>query len=108
VPGLLDRVGSTPRASLGFSPLTLVPTVATRQAKTHLRGYGWTHRQIRESFKRAVAAGVCYCTRCGEWIDPAEPWDVGHDDVDRSLYSGPEHRRCNRATNGRRMTSRQW
>jgi hypothetical protein len=31
-----------------------------------------------------------------------EPWDLGHDDHDRSITRGPEHRdRCNRAAAGR-------
>ena len=36
--------------------------------------------------------------RRGEFIRPDEPWDLGHDDLDRSLPRAPEHRRCNRAT----------
>jgi hypothetical protein len=48
------------------------------------------------------------CARCGERIEPGEPWDLGHDDVDRSRYTGPEHRRCNRSTRGVRVVSQRW
>jgi hypothetical protein len=61
-------------------------------------------------FAPYVEAGATLCARCGELIIPGEPWDLGHDDYDRSRYAGPEHRRCNRATAGR-MTprwSRRW
>jgi hypothetical protein len=37
------------------------------------------------------------CARRGELIEPGEKWDLGHDDLDPTLYSGPEHVRCNRA-----------
>jgi hypothetical protein len=32
------------------------------------------------------------CWRCGGWVNPSIPWHLGHDDVDRSIYRGPEHR----------------
>ena len=50
------------------------------------------------------------CGVLGDWIAPGEPWDLGHHDSDRSLYTGPEDRRCNRATamRRRRKWSRQW
>jgi len=44
-------------------------------------------------------------------IEPGTPWDLGHTDgTNYELYSGPEHRRCNRATetHKRRRWSRHW
>jgi hypothetical protein len=56
----------------------------------------------------SVRAGLAVCARCGERIEPDEPFDLGHDDLDRSRYTGPEHRRCNRATNRGPIASQQW
>lgn len=86
------------------------------------RGYGKAHRAIRERYRPIVEAGEGYCARCLAWIaPPGEPctkcgrevakgrptpgfcgWDVGHDDVDRSLYTGTEHSCCNRRAGGRK------
>jgi hypothetical protein len=55
-----------------------------------------------------VAAGIVRCSRCGELIEVGAAWDLGHVDDDRSRYSGPEHRACNRATNGVRVKSQRW
>jgi hypothetical protein len=59
-----------------------------------------------------VEAGIARCARCGELIARGEPWDLGHiDGTERMVYSGPEHRRCNRATEThkrQRGWSRQW
>jgi hypothetical protein len=68
---------------------------------TTARGYGWRHQQLRARVAQIVAAGRAVCWRCGRPIRPGARWDLGHDDHDRSLYRGPEHLRCNRATAGR-------
>ncbi|PTL55741.1 hypothetical protein C7Y72_19115 [Paraconexibacter algicola] len=75
-----------------------------------MRGYGAAHKRLRRRLASQVASGTVPCARCGELIAPGEPWDLGHDDFDRSRYSGPEHARCNRATAGRRKrpASRVW
>ena len=66
------------------------------------RGYGHRHQERRALWAPEVAKGSTRCARCRQLIRPSEPWDLGHADGDRSRYSGPEHRRCNRATSSRR------
>lgn len=69
---------------------------------SHRRGYDRTHRNLRARWVPLVAAGSVLCWRCGEAIGATEAWDLGHDDVDRSVTRGPEHAgRCNRSTAGR-------
>ena len=67
-----------------------------------------SHRRTRKAWTPLVAAGLVDCARCGELIEPGTPWDLGHDDRDPSLYSGPEHAYCNRTAPHRNNTSRQW
>jgi len=51
-------------------------------------------------------AGVTYeCWRCkalgkAVLIDPND-WALGHCDIDRTIYHGPEHPSCNNGTRGR-------
>lgn len=89
------------------------------KAGTAARGYGSSHQQMRRALAAKVAAGTVRCARgpackfavngVAGLILPGQDWDLGHDDHDRSRYTGPEHAACNRATNGRkRRTSRSW
>ena len=61
--------------------------------------YRGAHEFLRKRWAPMVAAGIVRCARCGKLIERGIQWDLGH--VDGSayeLYSGPEHRRCIRAT----------
>src|SRR5829696_1697517 len=42
--------------------------------------------------------GMVARARCGRLIKPDEARDLGHDDENRSVHTGPEHVRCKRAT----------
>jgi hypothetical protein len=60
--------------------------------------YGHHHRTIRARLAPIVRTGTAMCARCGQFIGPNEPWDLGHDDADPTRYAGPEHQKCNRGT----------
>ena len=47
-------------------------------------------------------AGAILCARCGRVIEAGERWDLGHSDADRTIHTGPEHRKCNRGAPSRR------
>lgn len=66
---------------------------------TAARGYGSAHQQERERWVPRVDAGGVDCARCSEPIEPGRPWDLGHND-DRTGWTGPEHRVCNRRAGG--------
>jgi hypothetical protein len=74
------------------------------------RGYGAEHDRLKADLQRRMDAGEVFtCWRCAELgrphpVDPTS-WDLGHDDVDRSVYRGPECPGGNRATNGRENLS---
>jgi hypothetical protein len=72
--------------------------------QTTARGYGWAHQQIRARWAPLVAAGQVWCADCGEWIPPGTPWDMGHNEA-RTAWTGPEHRRCNRAKAARKRNA---
>jgi len=93
-----------------------MPSVGT----TGQRGYGRGHKAERARWAPKVDRGIVDCARCGELIEPGRPWDLGHND-DRTAWTGPEHRSCNRVagaknaamvTNAMRKagvhTSREW
>jgi hypothetical protein len=65
------------------------------------RGYDRAHDKLRARIDIEVRAGYVYCWRCTRRIDPTEPWDLGHDDHDRTVYRGPEHLHCNRSAAGK-------
>jgi hypothetical protein len=71
--------------------------VPYRDPDAHSRDYGAAHRRERARWRPIVAAGGCACVRCGRWISATQPWDLDHDDDDRTAYRGPAHRSCNRA-----------
>ena len=65
------------------------------------RGYDRKHDQLRAKWAPIVATGTVKCWRCDEPITSTEPWDLGHDDNDRTQYRGPEHaNKCNRRAGG--------
>jgi hypothetical protein len=72
-----------------------------RPASTTARGYGRAHQLERERWRSTVAAGRATCCRCGEPITPGAAWDLDHTD-DRTSYSGPAHRSCNRSAGARK------
>ena len=51
---------------------------ATLEAKALSRPIPQAHRAKRKALAPAVAAGLYNCARCGERIEPGEPWDLGH------------------------------
>lgn len=70
--------------------------------KTSARGYGSAHQRQRKAIAAKLKAGaVLTCWRCGGALVQGMAWDLGHDDQDRSLYRGPEHRKCNRSAGAR-------
>lgn len=76
------------------------------KASTTARGYDGRHKKLRNHYAIIVAAGQATCWRCQQPIRANEPWDLGHDDNDRSQYRGPEHaNRCNRAAAGRKAAA---
>ena len=62
------------------------------------RGYGWPHEQDRRRWARRVASGMVLCRSVNPILivnGVPEPWDLGHNDTNRSLPAMAEHQRCN-------------
>lgn len=97
VPEFRKRVRKVNR-SHGQEGITLRSGARVVRGNTVRRGYGARHQALRKQWARRVERGEVYCSRCGRLIEPGSPWDLGHDDLDRSRYTGPEHAACNRAT----------
>ena len=76
----------------------------------HNARYGSAHRRLRKVWWARMNAGeVVNCGRCRERILPGQDWDLGHVPGGAPQdYAGPEHARCNRATNDGRQVSRIW
>lgn len=76
--------------------------------RTTTLGYGHHHQQERARLAPLVALGAFTCTRyghpqfpnCPGPIRPGDEWELGHDDHDKSRWTGPEHKACNRRAGG--------
>jgi hypothetical protein len=78
--------------------------------------YTARHRHERARWQRLLRAGLrlqCACVRtdcplhrghCTVIISKDTPFDLGHDDWDRSRWTGPECVGCNRRAGGRQRT----
>ena len=70
---------------------------------TTQKGYGATHQRYRRRWARLLEReGELPCARCGAPVTPTTPWDLDHDDVDRSRYIGVSHRVCNQRAGGQK------
>ena len=66
------------------------------------RHQGRRDQAARAALAPLVESGRAKCWRCGEPINPTDPWDAGHlDDLALGGAPGgerqPEHRSCNRS-----------
>jgi hypothetical protein len=65
------------------------------------RGYGPVFQRTRRMWVQRIALGGVECVRCGKPITSADPFDLDHDDNDRSIIRGPACPSCNRSAGGR-------
>ena len=70
--------------------------------------YGAKHKALRAGWARKVAGGGGSLLAVWAADHSDEPFDLGHDDYNPFRWTGPEHRRCNRATSKKRVRSRGW
>ena len=80
----------------------------SRPGSRQERGYGAEFDRAKRAARAEVKAGGVSCVRCGRGIDPDEPWDLDHDEHDRSVINGPAHRWCNRSAGGRKGNAIRW
>ena len=73
------------------------------RSSTPQRGYGYRHQQLRKRYVALLRAGeVLTCWRCHGDITHEDDMHLGHDDHDRAVYRGPEHKGCNLSAAGRK------
>jgi hypothetical protein len=65
-----------------------------RQPSRHARGYTNARAAHRRQLEPLVATGHVNYSRCGQPIQPGQPWHLDHRD-DRRGYLGPSHATCN-------------
>lgn len=113
------RVLCDPCRGASWEKRRLTSAQRAHQRSSKDRGYGGRHAEVRRSVRPRVDSGLSLCARCdrpipagGNGLCPAvhkgvvcgknhQGWDLGHDDQDRSQYTGPEHVCCNRRTSAR-------
>jgi len=81
-----------------------------RAGSTAARDYGRQHQLLRAGWTPQVESGLvdCHAIIClhpTRRIQPGALWDLGHN-AERTGWTGPEHRRCNRADGARRGNAR--
>lgn len=98
--GCTAHPGSCPTLTTGSRCPPCARVTDQARGSRQQRGYDAEHDRLRHHWAPQVAAGRVRCARCGENIQPTDPWDLGHNDQ-RTAYTGPEHATCNRAAGGR-------
>jgi hypothetical protein len=97
--------GSCPELTTARRCAACAHEAEVRRGSRQQRGYDAGHERERERWRPHVEAGQvdCHAHVCLMPIKRiliGARWDLGHTD-DRTAWTGPEHRRCNRAAGGR-------